>query len=137
MVGSQYGAAMYVCMYVSKAEPERLKYALHETLQNMPPNASQRKRLSLIGATVLTHRQVSIQEAMYRLGGFPLVRSTRSTVSVSTGLPQNRSRILKPQSEISQLPMAQQTYFNLVQLITTKTDLMVFGIFCYPIQCNW
>jgi len=54
MVGSKYGAAMYVCMYVSKAEPERLKYALHETLQQIPQGASQRKRLSLIGATVLT-----------------------------------------------------------------------------------
>ena len=40
MVGSEYGAAMYVCMYVSKSEPERLKYALHDTLQNIPPDAS-------------------------------------------------------------------------------------------------
>ncbi|ORU93952.1 MAG: hypothetical protein A6F71_09080 [Cycloclasticus sp. symbiont of Poecilosclerida sp. M] len=54
MVGSEYGAAMYVCMYVSKSEPDRLKHALHDTLQNIPPNASQRKRLSMIGATVLT-----------------------------------------------------------------------------------
>ena len=54
MVGSQYGAAMYVCMYVSKAEPERLKYALHDTLQNIPQDASQRKHLPLIGATVIT-----------------------------------------------------------------------------------
>ena len=37
MVGSEYGAAMYVCMYVSKSEPERLKY---DTLQNIPPDAS-------------------------------------------------------------------------------------------------
>ena len=82
MVCSQYGAAMYVCMYVSKAEPERLKNALSETIQNISNDASQRKRLSMIGATVLTHRQISSQEAIYRLGGFKLVRSTRSTVSL-------------------------------------------------------
>ena len=104
MVGSEYGAAMYVCMYVSKSEPERLKYALHDTLQKIPPNASQRKRLSMIGATVLTHRQVSLQEAVYRLGGFPLVRSTRTTISVNSRYPQNRSKILKPQSQVAQLP---------------------------------
>lgn len=60
MVGSEYGAAMYVCMYVSKSEPERLKYALHDTLQNIPPDASQCKRLSMIGTTVLTYRQGQI-----------------------------------------------------------------------------
>ena len=104
MVGSEYGATMYVCMYVSKSEPERLKYAMHGTLQNVPPDASQRKRLSMIGATVLTHRQISLQEAVYRLGGFPLVRSSRTTVSVNSRYPQNRSKILKPRSEVSQLP---------------------------------
>ena len=104
MVGSEYGAAMYVCMYVSKSEPERLKHALHDTLQNIPPNASQRKRLSMIGATVLTHRQVSAQEAIYRLGGFPLIRSTRTAISVNSRYPKNRSRILKPRTEVSHLP---------------------------------
>ncbi len=104
VVGSEYGAAMYVCMYVSKSEPERLKYALHDTMEKIPPDASQRKRLSMIGATVLTHRQVSSQEAVYRLGGFPLVRSTRTTVSVNSRYPNNRSKILKPRSEVSQLP---------------------------------
>ena len=54
MVGSKYGAAMYVCMYVSKAEPEQLKNALSETIQNIPNDASQCKRLSIISATVLT-----------------------------------------------------------------------------------
>ena len=38
MVSSEYGQAMYVYMYVS----ERLKY---DTLQNVPPDASQCKRL--------------------------------------------------------------------------------------------
>ena len=73
VVGSEYGAAVYVCMYVSKSEPERLKYALHDTLQSIPPNSLPRKSLSMIGATVLTHRQISWQEAVYCLGGFPLV----------------------------------------------------------------
>ena len=67
IVGSEYGAAMYVCMYVSKLEPERLKYALHETLQQISPDVSQRKRLSTIGATVLTHRQISL----YTRGSVP------------------------------------------------------------------
>ena len=112
MVGSQYGAAMYVCMYVSKAEPERLKNALSETIQNIPNDASQRKRLSMIGATVLTHRQISSQEAIYRLGGFKLVRSTRSTVSLSCSKPENRKRILKSQREIAELPESSTNIFQ-------------------------
>ena len=112
MVGSKYGAAMYVCMYVSKAEPERLKNALSETIQNIPNDASQRKRLSMIGATVLTHRQISSQEAIYHLGGFKLVRSTRSTVSLSCSKPENRKRILKSQREIAGLPESSTNIFQ-------------------------
>ena len=93
---TEYGAAMYVCMYVSKSEPERLKNALHETLQNIPADATQRKRLSMIGATVLTHRQISLQAVVYRLGGFPLVRHT--TISANSRYPQNRSKMLKPKN---------------------------------------
>ena len=103
---------MYVCMYVSKSEPERLKNALHETLQNIPAVATQRKRLSMIGATVLTHRQISLQEVVYRLGGFPLVRSTPTTISVNSRYPQNRSKMLKPKSEISQLPDTSTEIFH-------------------------
>ena len=108
-------------MYVSKSEPERLKYAMHDTLQNMPPDASQRKRLSMIGATVLTHRQVSLQEAVYRLGGFPLIRSTRTTITVilKTGAKSlnppknwNNSQILPPKS------------LSLVSLNTIRTGRM-------------
>lgn len=38
--GTECGTAIYVCMYVFKSEPERLKYAMHETLQNIPPDTS-------------------------------------------------------------------------------------------------
>ena len=103
---------MYVCMYVSKAEPERLKNVLSETIQNIPNDASQRKRLSMIGATVLTHRQISNQEAIYCLGGFKLVRSTRSTVSFSCSKPENRKRILKSQREIAELPESSTNIFQ-------------------------
>ena len=39
-VGTECGTAVYMCMYVPKSEPERLKYAMHETLQNIPPDTS-------------------------------------------------------------------------------------------------
>lgn len=49
---------------------------------------------------------------MYRLGGFPLVRSTRTTITVNSRYPQNRSKILKPRDEISQLPNTSTQVFE-------------------------
>ena len=40
MVGSEYGAAMFVCIYVSKTEPEELMYILHEILEKITSDAS-------------------------------------------------------------------------------------------------
>ena len=106
---------------VSKSEPERLKNALHKTLQSIPADATQRKRLSMIGATVLTHRQISAcRKVVYRLGGFPLVRSTRTTISVNSRYPQNRSKVLKPKSEISQLPDTSTEIFYSGTIIGSK-----------------
>ena len=81
---------MYACMS-QKLNQNDLKC----TIRNHTNDASQRKRLSMIGATVLTQRQISSQKAIYHLGGFKLVRSTRSTVSLSCSKPENRKRILQ------------------------------------------
>ena len=103
VVGNHLGAAMYVCMYVSKAEPERLKEALHKVTEKIPHKTSLRKRSSMIRRTVLTYRQISFQETVYRLGGFPFIRSSRGTVTVNCRFPENRLRLLKPKAHLRNL----------------------------------
>ena len=97
-----------------------------------------------IGATVLTHRQISLQEVVYRLGGFPLVRSTRTTISVNSRYPQNRTKMLKPKSEISQLAdtSTEIFYSGTIDYYQDRPDgeqwdAMSLATFCYSLQCHW
>jgi hypothetical protein len=96
MIGSKYAAAFYVCTYVSKAEPEKLKLALSQLMGNMSSDISFKKKLAKIGNVVLSHRQVSAQEVAFRMCHLPLVGSTRQTVWVNSCKPEKRYCLLKP-----------------------------------------
>ena len=58
MVGSVFGAAMYVSHYICKDESQALK-VIAENLARLREEASVRSRLSKIGNTLLSHRQLS------------------------------------------------------------------------------
>ena len=49
----------------------------------------------------LTHREISAQEAVYRLLSLPLTRGSRQVVFIPTDLPQNRTQLLKPVAVIN------------------------------------
>ena len=52
---------------------------------------------------MLSHRELSAQEAAYRLCNLPLKDSTRKVVFVNTVRPENRTRLLKSRSELFEL----------------------------------
>ena len=59
MVGSVFGAAMYVSHYICKDESQALKKVIADNLARLPEDASVRSRLSKIRNTLLSHRQLS------------------------------------------------------------------------------
>ena len=74
-VSSPYGCVMYVSSYVTKPEHE-----MSETLELTSKQASEtdiRRHLQKIGSKFLTCREVSAQEAAYRVLSLPLSRSSR------------------------------------------------------------
>ena len=103
LIGSVYGTASYICSYMCKGESEEAKKAISDSLQSLAPNASLQKRLSKLGNTMLLHRQLSGQEAAYRLCHLPLKDSSRKVVFVNTVPPEKRTRILKNRSELLEL----------------------------------
>ena len=103
LIGSVYGTASYICSYMCKGESEEVKKAISDSLQSLAPNASLRKRLSKLGNTMLSHRQLSGQEAAYRLCHLPLKDSSRKVVFVDTVPSEKRTRILKNRSELLEL----------------------------------
>ena len=72
MVGSVYGAAQYVCHYMSKDEPKELRQLISHNLEKLPINFTQKSRLLKIGNTLISHRILSAQEAVYQTTGLHL-----------------------------------------------------------------
>jgi len=48
-----------------KSESEEVRKVIQGVLESLPSQASTRKRLSKVGNTMLTHRELSAQEAAY------------------------------------------------------------------------
>ena len=82
VVGSVYGAAIYVTHYICKDESQVLKQAISEQLANLPANATACDRLRKIGNTLLSHRQLNQQETAFLLTGLHLKGSSRATVFI-------------------------------------------------------
>ena len=100
MVGSVYGAANYVCHYMCKDKPQELKQLISRKLDELPDGCNQRQRLLKIGNTLISHRILSAQEAVYRTTGLHLRGSTRSSIFVNTARPEKRTCILKSRQQL-------------------------------------
>ena len=103
MVGFVCGAAMYVSHYTCKDESQALKKVIADNLARLPGDASVRFRLSKIGNTLLSHRQLSQQEAAFLMTGLHLKGSSRATVFVATVPEERRTRLVKPSSQLREL----------------------------------
>ena len=103
LIGSVYGTGAYVCSYMCKSESEEVRNVIQDASEILPPQASTRKRLSKIGNTMLTHHELSAQEAAYRLCHLPLKENSRKVVFLNTTTPEKRTRLLKSRSELLEL----------------------------------
>ena len=56
-----------------------------------------------VGSAFLTHREVSAQEAVYRLLSMPMKQLSRSVMSVDTNPKNERIAVLKNNDSLSQL----------------------------------
>ena len=83
---------MYIVSYVLKAEKgmgELLKQAAKELQQG-----NTRQQLNKLGSVFLTNREVSAQEAVYRVLSMPLRRCSRTTVFLNTDYKDSRDALL-------------------------------------------
>ena len=97
-VSSPYGRVMYVSSYVTKPEHETSE--IFELTSKQASDTDVRRHLQKITSKILTNREVSAQEAAYKVFSLPLSRSPREEVYVSTDLHEDRLHLLKPMSVI-------------------------------------
>ena len=92
-IGDAYGAAGYVCGYLTKAESGQsaLLKKIDEEYKHLPEQDKLRKFASALDKS----REVSIQEAIYRLLGLPLARFSVKVKYINTSSPQHRDGLLR------------------------------------------
>ena len=88
-----YSCAQYICGYLTKNESgiSRLLKAVNEETNNL----SQLEKLNALASILDKHREVSIQEAIYRLLSLPMTKSSVRVKYLFTVHPNFRDGLLK------------------------------------------
>ena len=102
-VFNYFKAISYMCSYFSKSETESsvaMKKALEECC-----DLEFKDRMKKIAIAFLSHRQCSVQEAVYQLLPELWLRKTFPVVTfANTNLPEKRFKMCKSQKELEELP---------------------------------
>ena len=96
-----YACVMYVTSYMMKSERamgELLKHVSHECRGD-----DIRNQLRKLGSVFLNHREVSSQEAVYRILSLPLKKLSRKCIFINTDPKNERVSMTKPLSSIQEL----------------------------------
>ena len=93
-VCNAYACIHYIISYVTKDERE-MGQALREVSKSMG-DMNVRQKMKQVANCFLNAREVSAQEAVYRVLGLDLYSSNFRTVFIPTDLPENRVVFLKP-----------------------------------------
>ena len=97
MVVDQYACAQYICGYLTKNEEGMSK--LLKKINDEAKNLSKMELLNKLASVLDKHREVSVQEATYRMLGFPMTKSSISIKYISTVHPNFRDGLLKSDLE--------------------------------------
>ena len=89
----QYSVAQYICGYLTKNESgiSQLLKSVNEETNSL----NQMDKLNALASVLDKHREVSIQEAVYRLLGLPMTKSSIAVKYLSTVHPNFRDGLLK------------------------------------------
>ena len=105
-----YACVMYVASYMMKTEK-----AMGELLKRVAAEARTEElkmQMRKVGSAFLTHREVSAQEAVYRILSLPMKQFSRSVVFVDTNPKHERIAVLKDSNALKDLDDADTDVFQ-------------------------
>ena len=137
-----YSCVMYVASYVLKSEK-----AMSETLKSAAKESEResiKEQLKKVGTQFLNHREVSAQEAAYRLLSMPLKKSSRSVIYINTNTRDKRVGLLKSSQLLENLKADDENIFetSLLDRYMARPDsltdlcLAEFAAWFIPCQSN-
>ncbi|XP_052713814.1 uncharacterized protein LOC128187408 [Crassostrea angulata] len=95
-----FSCIVYIISYISKSEREMGMLLKQTKIEAEEGNCEARQTLKKIGSAYLKHREVSAQEAVYRVCNLKMKECSRKVVFVPVG--ENPTRLSKPLSQIKQ-----------------------------------
>ena len=107
-VVDQYACAQYICGYLTKNEDGASKTM--KAVNDEAGDLSKMEVLNRLAAVLDKHREVSIQEAVYRMMGFPMTKSSVVVKYLSTSHPNHRDGLLK--GDLKNLPEGESIFHN-------------------------
>ena len=96
-----YACVMYVASYIMKAERSMGDLLKRVACESRSDELV--KQLRKVGSAFLTHREVSAQEAAYRILSIPMKQLSRSVVFIDTNPKNERIAVLKNSQALEQL----------------------------------
>ncbi|XP_062611086.1 uncharacterized protein LOC134272924 [Saccostrea cucullata] len=93
-----FSCIVYIISYISKSEREMGMLLKQTKIEAEEGNESARTTLKKIGSAYLNHREVSTQEAVYRVCNLKMKECSRKVVFVPVG--DNPTRLTKPLSQL-------------------------------------
>ena len=92
---------MYVASYIMKTEKSMGEHLKHVAAEARTDELKMQMRK--VGSAFLTHREVSAQEAVYRILSLPMKQLSRSVVFVDTNPKHERIAMLKDSNALKDL----------------------------------
>ena len=126
-----YACVMYIAAYMLKSE--RSMGELLKQVSKECGGEQIRTQLRRLGSVFLNHREVSAQEAVYRILSFPLKQMSRKVIFINTAAKEDRVSLLKPINQIEHMDEDSEDIYQtslidmLLDLINSITCLAEFA----------
>ena len=119
-----YSCIVYITSYMMKSEGSMSE--LLKSISEENKNDDIKTKLGKVGTGFLNNREVSAQEAAFRMLSLPLKKSTRVTVNINTSPIDKRVRLLKPTSVLQEMAGSDTNVFynSLIDKYAARPDFL-------------
>ncbi|XP_062606605.1 uncharacterized protein LOC134268370 [Saccostrea cucullata] len=143
-----FSCIVYIISYISKSEREMGMLLKQTQIEAIEGNLSARQTMRSIGSAYLNQREVSAQEAVYRVCNLRMKESSRKVVFVPVG--ENPTRLSKPLAQMRKKQRSECNeddlegdddddeiwMTNIVERYENRPDLHLFDKMCLAEFCS-
>ena len=112
-----YACAAYITDYITKTQKGMSTLLYNACKEARNGNDSLRKQVRFMGNQFLNATEICAQEAVYLALQLPLTKKTRQVVFINTSAPEDRTRLLKSEELLKELPENSTDIYSSNELI--------------------